>query len=54
MTLYNTQESIEFDSSENMNKKPTKVIDVFHSQFMLNRNKYIDNNNFVRYNHVAT
>ena len=54
-TLYTVQERINFGKGDkNYGQKPTSVIDTFQSQFMLDVDKYIDNNNFLRYNEATT
>ena len=31
-----------------------KTVDIFYQQFQLSINRYLDNNNFIRYNKVKT
>ena len=48
-------DKVNFGSNENLSEgkyKPYKAQDNFHSQFQVNLNSYIDNNNFFRINEV--
>ena len=51
--VYILQESIDFGSTKSIGKRPVSVDEVLHSQFKLDRLKYRDTNNFVRFNEVV-
>ena len=54
MTYYNVIGIIELQNPNDPSGNPVRTIDQFHSQFQLQKNKYRDNNNFLRYNQVKT
>lgn len=54
-TLFQITDKVNFASDEALNKgvhKPLKAQDNFHSQFHINLDSYLDNNNFFRINKV--
>lgn len=52
-TFYTVHERVEF-KDDNLMKNPMSSKSNFHSQFMLDLDKYRDNNNFIRINDVTT
>ena len=53
-TAYTLVESIEFGDVDSIGERPVKAQDKFHSQFVLDRAVYRDNNNFIQFNDVYT
>ena len=53
-TFYNIDEAIDFKNKNKIGHRPVRTQNKFHSQFQLNTNKYIDNNNYLRPNSVKT
>ena len=52
-TYYIVQQRVEF-VDDNLNQNPLITQNLFHSQFVLNLDRYRDNNNFLRVNNVET
>lgn len=50
-SFYVLEDTIEFGS---IKKKPYKTVNTFHSQFQLDYEKYLDNNNYVKFNRAFT
>ena len=48
------QETVQYNDPNNYGKRPTKVQDIFYSQFGLSYGQYRDSNNFIRHNIVTT
>ena len=50
LTLFHSETNLNFEHTD---ESPLLVSDGYHSQVQLSLKKYVDNNNFLRLNHVT-